>query len=88
MSKQTSTVTGTVIGVTRHGHTVWGNPMMTVRLDLSHIDDVIVGGADRTAAFRISNDASVVYAIENPEFRDELHTFALTAAGRISHVIR
>ncbi len=84
----TQTVTGTVVNVERRGHTAFGNPMMSVTLDLSHIDDVIVGGTDRTATFRIRNNASLVYAIENREFEKDLHTFALNRVGQISHVVR
>ena len=68
-----NTVTGKVTAVKRHGHTVYGNPMMSVQL----------GGGEW---FRISNDSGLVYGIENREYRDESHAFALTRAGRISHV--
>lgn len=36
--------------------------------------------------YRISNDAGMVYEIENANYRDEPHTFVLTPAGRVSHV--
>jgi len=74
----TKTLTGTVARVIRHGHTVYGNPIMSIVLD----------GDEWGASHRISDNASMVYEIENPEFRDDPHTFALTRAGRISHVIR
>jgi len=66
-----NTITGKVTAVKRHGHTVYGNPMMSIQID---------GGE----WLRISNDASIVYGIENPEFREIPHVFALTRAGRIS----
>ena len=73
-----STITGKVIHTKRHGHTIYGNPILSVYLD-----------ADAgTGWYRISDNASLVYAVENAEFRDVSHTFALTRAGRISHVIR
>jgi len=74
----TKTLTGTVARVVRHGHTVYGNPIMSLVFD----DD------EWGVSHRISDNASMVYEIENPEFREESHTFALTRAGRISHVIR
>lgn len=70
-----STITGKVVNVIRHGHTYYGNPTMSVQLDTGE-------------TYRISNNAGLVYGIENREFRDEPHTFALTRAGRISHVVK
>ena len=72
------TVTGRVTRVIRHGNTVYGNPMVSIVLDT---DEWGVG-------HRVSNNAGIVYGIENPEFRNTPHTFALTRAGRISHVVR
>jgi hypothetical protein len=75
------TITGRVIRTIRHGHTAYGNPMMSV----------VMEGANRLIGeypYRISDNASLVYEIENAEFRAEPHTFALTRAGRISHVVR
>jgi hypothetical protein len=79
MSKQQHTAQATVVAVTRHGHTVYGNPIMTVVLQY---DDT------ERETFRISDNASLVYEIENPEFREQPHTFTLTAAGRISGRVR
>lgn len=75
------TITGIVTKVIRHGHTVNGNPTMSVTIQSSE-------GWSTHAPLRISSDAILVYAIENSEFRNEPHTFALTRAGRISHVVR
>lgn len=72
------TITGRVVGVKRHGHTVYGNPMMSVALDSS----------DPWAWYRLSDNASLSYGIEDVEYRVKSHTFALTRAGRISHVVR
>lgn len=63
------TITGLVTGTRRHGHTVYGNPMMSVQIDGEW--------------FRISNDSGLVYAIDNPEYHDHAHTFVLTRNGRI-----
>lgn len=73
------TITGYVIRVERHGNTVYGNPMASIVLstDLGVTDPI-----------RLSNNANLAFRIENAEFRDMEHTFALTKAGRISHVIR
>ena len=76
-------ITGTVGRIERVGHTVYGNPTMRV-----YVEGTSVDGQDQSGIYRISDNASLVYAIENPEFRDEPHTFAITKAGRISHVIR
>lgn len=74
-----ATVTGLVVSTRRHGHTINGNPMISVTLSTS------TRGYDGITEFRISNDAMLAYGIENPEYRDIPHVFALTRAGRISH---
>ncbi len=86
------TVTGYVRRVEWLGHTVNGNGMANVTIEAGAVQDrtqntegLMVGDI---ATYRLSNDAGLVYAIENPEYRDEPHTFALTRAGRISHVVR
>ena len=76
-------ITGTVVRVERIGHTIYGNPIKRVYLDATAAD-----GTDRSGIYRISDNASLAYAIENAEYRDVAHTFALTRAGRISHVVR
>ena len=76
-------ITGTVGRVERIGHTVYGNPIMRVYVEGKSAD-----GQDQSGIYRISDNAGIVYGIENPEYRDEPHTFALTRAGRISHVVR
>lgn len=77
--KHPATITGHVIRVERHGHTIYGNPTMSVVLSTElGVSDLI----------RISDNASIVYGIENAEYRDEPHTFALTRAGRLSHVVK
>lgn len=78
------TVTGTVTRVERLGTTVWGNPMHRVEIWDGQESE---SGYHYTDTFRISNDASLNYAINNSEYRDEPHTFVLTRAGRISHDI-
>ena len=76
-------ITGTVGRVERIGHTVYGNPIMRV-----YVEGTSADGQDQSGIYRISDNASIVYGIENPEYRDERHTFALTRAGCISHVVR
>ena len=76
-------ITGKVERVERHGHTVYGNPIMSVYIAATSAD-----GVDQSGLYRISDNASIVYGIANPEYRDESHTFALTRSGRISHVVR
>lgn len=76
-------ISGKVIRVERKGHTIYGNPIKSVYLEATSVE-----GADHSGLYRISDNASLAYEIENGEFRDQPHTFALTRAGRISHVIR
>lgn len=83
MSAAIEMVTGTVQYVNRKGHTVYGNPIMEIA-----VTDDGDGEWCEYDIYRISDNASLVYEVENPEFRDEPHTFALTVAGRISHVVR
>lgn len=78
-----NTITGTVVRVERIGHTIYGNPIKRVYLDATDAE-----GTDCSGIYRISDNASLVYAVENAEFASEAHTFALTRAGRISHVVR
>jgi hypothetical protein len=73
------TVTGLVVNVERLGCTAWGNPMHRVTLSTP------TEGFDGVSVFRISNDASLNYGINNSEYRDVPHVFVLTRAGRISH---
>lgn len=70
-----NTVTGRITATKRHGHTYYGNPMMSVQIE---------GGE----WYRISNDSGIVYGIENPEYRETPHVFELTRAGRISGRVR
>ena len=71
------TIRGTVSRVSREGHTIYGNPIMRVSIRAI--------GAESPTWYRISDNAGLVYEIENPEFRETPHTFVLTRAGRISH---
>lgn len=62
--------------VERLGVTYYGNPMHSVTLRLPD---------NTTETRRISNNASLNYAITNPEYREQWHTFYLTRAGRIAY---
>lgn len=77
------TITGTVARIERMGHTYYGNPIMRVAIELTHIDG-IPAESSTPVILRISDNASLVYEIGNPEFKSEPHTFKLTKAGRIS----
>ncbi len=66
-------VSGRVIKTRGHGTTLYGNPMVSFVLD-SH----------PYRWFRISNDSSLVYGIDNQEYKLHSHDFELTKAGRIS----
>ena len=74
----TKTVTGRVTGVKRHGHTAYGNPIMSITLDTDSWQ----------SWHRISDNAGIVYGIENPEYRNIPHTFTVTKAGRLSGMVR
>lgn len=65
------TIIGKIRSVERLGCTIWGNPMHKVRLS-------------NGSTYRVQNDAALNYEINNREFRDHLHVFTLTKAGRIS----
>ena len=80
----TDTITGTVTRVIRHGHTVYGNPIVSVVLNITAIDGT-PAVSEAPVTVRVSDNASIVYGIENAEYRTSPHTFALTRAGRISH---
>lgn len=70
------TVTGKVTAIKRHGVTYYGNPIMSIQLDTAP-----------GAWFRISDNAGIVYAIENREYREHAHRYDLTKAGRLSGVV-
>lgn len=75
-----NTITGTVSKVSYEGHTVYGNPI--VRVSIRQV------GAESPQWFRISDNALLVYEIDNAYLKDQAHTYQLTRAGRISHRIR
>lgn len=66
-------VSGRVIKTRRHGHTYYGNPIVSVALD-----------SYPYAWFRISDNSMLVYGIDNSEYKLHFHDFKLTKAGRIS----
>lgn len=63
-------VTGTVTAIERLGATYWGNPMLRVWID--------------GKPFRLANGAQLAYGIANPEYRELVHTFELSPAGRLT----
>ena len=65
-----ATVTGRVL-YTERVATSTPNPMFDVALTDGN-------------TYRTSANVSLAYAIENPEYRDNLHTFELTRAGRLN----
>ena len=77
-----TTVTGIVARVIRHGPTYYGNPIKSAILNVESSDS---STGHEFREYRISDNASLVYEIENPEFRETPHTFVLTGAGRIAH---
>ena len=78
-----STITGVVTHIERKGHTYYGNPITIIELR----DDEAADG-EKYSSIRITDNASLVYEISNADFREERHTFQLTRAGRISHVVK
>ena len=64
------TVTGKVVATKRVGTSTMGNPTFMVTLDNGEM-------------YRTMSNTSLAYAIENPEYRDRVHVFTLTKAGRI-----
>lgn len=71
-----NTVQGRVVRTQRHGHTLYGNPMMSVTLRIL--------GTGEEQTYRISNDAGLVYCIENAEHRERDMVYDITRAGRLS----
>ena len=73
-------VTGTVVNVKRTGrYTIYGNPIMHIELQV-----IAHSGQTWRETFRISDNSSLTYAIENRTFSTTPHAFELTRAGRIS----
>lgn len=72
-------ITGTVERSERIGMTYYGNPIYRVYLKATAVD-----GSDWSGIYRISDNAAIVYGIENPEYREEAHTYQVTRAGRLS----
>lgn len=73
-----ATITGRVTAVKRHGVTYYGNPTMSIQLDTT----------GPLVWWRISDNAGIVYGIENSEYRDTPHTYDVTKAGRLSGRVR
>ena len=71
-----NTITARVIDTQRAGHSINGNPSFWVTLQTP---------AGDTVRLRTTNDAGLSYGINNAEYRDELHVFHLTRAGRIRY---
>lgn len=67
-------ITGRVVATERRASSYYGNPAFLVTIETP--------AGDRVKLKTMSN-ASICYAINNPEYRDELHTFELTRAGNI-----
>lgn len=97
MNISATKVTGKVVGVIRHGHTVYGNPTMSVRIAVESVDGTPTGvvqgdGTTRLSpilcTIRIQDNSGLVYGIENAEYRDEVHEYTLTKAGRVRTVQR
>ena len=71
-------VFGRVTGTTTYGNlTANGNPTPTVTL---------ASPDGRTAEYRYSNDAADAYGADNPDRREMIHAYALTASDRIAGV--
>jgi len=71
MSNYSHVVTGLVTETKRIGTSVNGNPSYDVTMSNGQ-------------TYRTSSDSSLSYEITNRNFRNEAHTFELTAAGRLS----
>lgn len=90
MSTAASTVTGVVVSTKRAGTSYYGNPSYDVTIRLTEIEGTPVSVSHEelaTVTLRTSSNAAIAYGIENREYRETPHTFALTRAGRISHDI-
>jgi hypothetical protein len=73
MSKNT-TIVARVGRTERAGVSYYGNPAFTVAL-VTESGDISI--------HRTMSNAGISYAINNPEYREELHEWHLTPSGRI-----
>jgi len=79
MDNFTSSVTGKVWEVHTVGHSMYGNPTKDVTIKDEE-------GNVRT--YRTTANSQLAYGISNAEYRDELHEFGLTKAGRLNGYTR
>lgn len=84
---EVGSIAGRVVGVQRHGYTASGNPKMSVQIAITQIEGT-PASSGVPVTMRISDNAMLVYAIENSEYREKVHEFDVTAAGRISGYTR
>lgn len=67
-------ITAKVTATKYHGTSTMGNPTYYVTLEERD---------GTTGIYRTQSNASIAYAIENREYRDEWHEYLITTAGRI-----
>lgn len=71
-----NTLAAKVVSTRRAGTSYYGNPSYDVTLETRSGD---------TLTLRTSSNVMFAYACENPEYREEWHTYELTRAGRIKY---
>jgi len=77
-----NTITGKVTRVERMGLSRYGNPYHRVAIEIESIDGT-PAESSTPVILRTQIDSGINYAINNPEYRDVVHVFKLTRAGRI-----
>lgn len=71
-----NTLTGKIVATEYASTSYYGNPAYYVTISTE---------ADDTVTLRTMDNSMFAYACQNPEYRDEAHTFILTRAGRIRY---
>jgi len=86
-----STITGIVIDTKRAGTSQYGNPAYDVTIRITEIEGIPVETSHEslaTVTLRTMTNSGLAYEITNRNYKETPHTFALTRAGRISHVVK
>jgi hypothetical protein len=79
MDNFANSVIGKVLEVRTVGHSMYGNPTK---------DIAIKDEQGNVRTYRTTANSQLAYSIGNAEYRDELHEFGLTKAGRLNGYTR
>jgi hypothetical protein len=85
------TITGRIKLIEREDNSVNGNPRYTLVIELATIEGTPVATGEgvnwrsNLVIVKTASDASISYAINNPEFRDSLVEFTLNGRGMVTY---